>query len=202
MQKKHFRKIVWLNRHALNLLELMVAMAIFGMITYLVVISTVANRPASAIASATIFLNAQARQAVTNVRRDLLEAKAPVLLEDPIGTNLYRSIRFKIPLVDSNGALITTSGGDVAYGADSSQSNYIRYCLNGTRLERRITDYLGVPTGSVKTIAQNVTGFNTTYNTAVSQYEISLSFSVDNYEGTPLHSPVTFNTTVAMTPRN
>lgn len=190
---------------AFSLVELMVAMGIFAMVTYLVLISTVSNRSSYAIASATIFLNAQARQAVSNLRRDLLEAKtSSIVLEDETGqdTGIYRRIRFKIPLIDSDGDLMTTTGGDIAFGADQSQNNYIRYALNGTNLEKQVVNNLGAPVGTAKMIAQNVSTFTVVYDSDLNQYEITIGLALSNYEGIVLSSPMTFNSTIAVTPRN
>jgi prepilin-type N-terminal cleavage/methylation domain-containing protein len=224
-----------------TLVELMVAMTILGMISYLVVISTVANRASSTIARATIFLNAQARQATSNIRRDLMEAQSSsVIMEEQTGewfdicsrcnfgqckTTIFRRIKFKVPLVDSNGNLITTTGGDVAFGANQSQSNFVRYALNGTDLERRIVDSAGNLTGTTRIIAHNVSELKVRYslncgcvnpsfrcedtscqcNEPPSEgppYQITLVLSISSYEGIPLRSPITFSSTIVVSPRN
>jgi prepilin-type N-terminal cleavage/methylation domain-containing protein len=198
-------KINYFKLSGFTLVELMVAVTVLGMVTYLVVISTVSNRSSSTIAQATIFLNAQARQATSNIRRDLMEAQSSsVIMEDetPPGSGIFRRIRFKVPLVDSNGNLITTTGGDVAFGANQSQSNFIRYALNGTNLERQIVDSSGYPVGNARIIARNMSSFTVTFNSTLAQYEINLSLSVSSYEGIALRSPITFSSTIAVAPRN
>jgi len=195
-----------MQKNGFSLMELAVAMGIFTIIIYLVLTSTVSNRASSTLASATIFLNSQLRLAVSSVTGELMQAKSTtVFTEEPItGTNpqQYRKIRFKVPLVDSNGNLIPGVGGDTAFGANGQQDNFIRYALNGTNLERQIVNSTGSIVGTPRIIARNVSSFTVTYNSSANRYEINLGFSITSYTGIQLKPPLAFSTIFAINPRN
>ncbi|MFH1457849.1 MAG: hypothetical protein ABIG31_01625 [Candidatus Omnitrophota bacterium] len=184
-----------LGSTAITLMELLVALAVFTIITYLVIISTVSSRTSNSVAGAAIYINSQARLAISKTMRELLEAKS---------TNIYwdaGSIRFQTPLVDANGQLIIQIGGEISFGADQSFTNYISYARNGTQLERQIVDVAGNPTGATSVIARNLSNFTVTHPTPT-QYELSFNFSIGSYEGISLPENITYNTTIKITPRN
>jgi prepilin-type N-terminal cleavage/methylation domain-containing protein len=195
-----------------SLLETTVSLAILAMIAYLVLVSTVANKSSSAVSSATIFLNSQARSAVMSIRSDLMQAKASSVCLNSGSctcggdeTLPCTRIRFQVPLVDSSGNLTTTSGGDVAFGANLAQANYYCYALNGTALERQIVNSAGGQTGISRIIARNVTNFTVIHDFNLAQYNITLSLSTNNSQGTPLPANTTLyfnNTTISVAPRN
>lgn len=192
-----------------TLIELTIAMSILLVIGYLILSSTLSSRTTSAIAQATIFINAQAFQAGSSITKDLMEAEATSVITDDSfvdsdNITKYRNISFMVPVLDTNGALVLDQDGNVEYGDGTTQGNYIRYRLVNTSLEREILASDGTTILSAKTIAQcllNTNGFKTTANSGLG-YNMTLSFLINVYQGINLPSPLTLTSNITGTPQN
>jgi len=179
-----------------TLVEMMVAVGIFFLVIGVIFSISGTSRMSWNIAHTRIFLQTQARNAITSITNDFIWASRA--LNPDIGAELS----FKIPLVDPvTDGLDTWPGGDIKWGDGVNLNNYIDYRVINGNLVRQLLDFSKAPiAGSQRIIAQHVTNFNVTLNG--NQYTITISFSMNNFWGALLPSPVIYPVTTGLTPRN
>lgn len=188
------------NPKGVTFIELITAIVIFLIISYMVLSATLTSGTTSSFANAMTYLNSQAIQAVTSFTSEFIEAQtSSIVLGNDSGGGIYRNVVFSIPVSNATDELVMTPAGDPAFGDGTTMGVSIMYLLNGTKLTRQRMDATGVVL-SARPVAQNVTLF--TIRPAPGGYQVALNLSISKYETKPLPTPLTFNTTFTISPRN
>ncbi len=198
-KKISFTKNFLIRRMGFTLVEVVVSLAIFLLIVYLTASMIGSYGTPSLLTQATIFLNAQARQAASRISGELLQASSSRTFIEDNGTD----IRFSVPVEYANGTLKRSPGGDLLWGDRETEGYSIKYLVNNGNLTRQILDTnLNPVAGKELIVAQNITNFNITLNSTYSQYEFNLTVSLDNYSGTSLPEPMNYTLNFAVIPQN
>lgn len=179
-----------------TLIEIIVALGIVTIISSLVLSILGTGGVSWSLVSAKVFLRTQARQAVLNISRELMESTRSRTFIGAGGT----SIRFSIPLVDETGAVRTSPGGDLLWGDGETEGNFINYTLSNGNLVRQILNASLNPVGQERIIAQYANAFQVQLLT--SQFEFTLTLSVDRYSGRLFSPPINYSISFAVIPKN
>jgi hypothetical protein len=183
-------------KKSVSLIELMISLAVLSIILSLVFSVTGTGKISWYLASAKISLYSQARGTFSAISRELMLSSRSRIFIAAGGT----SIRFSIPVVDTDGELVL-SGGDLQWGDGEIIGNSINYTVVETDLVRQVLDAgNAVITSSSRTIARNISGF--TASTDNLQYELTLTATLTNYLGKTFPNPMVYSVNTAITPQN
>jgi len=183
-------------KRSITLIELMISVAVLSIILSFVFFVTGTGKVSWYISSAKVFLNRQARAAISRISNELLlsnPSRALILAEN--------NLKFSIPLVNSNGDLALTDSGDLRWGDGEIEGNSINYTIKDQDLIRRILNANDVTVaGSEEVVARSLDSFSVVLDQL--QYEITLRFRLSEYLDKAFPDPVTYSVNTAITPQN
>ncbi len=184
------------RRRGFSLIEVMVSMGILAVIIMLLSSTVGSGRIPWAQTSAQIQLAAVARQASLQINRELMmSTPSRVFL-----TTDRQSIRFCIPLVDAQGDMRRSTGGDILWGDGDTENNFIRYLMRDNRLVRQSLN-AGLFVQEEQVVGEHLQSFFVDAFSAP-HYRLQLVFTMPIEEGLAGGLAATLNTTISVRCQN
>jgi len=149
-----------MKRKSYTLVEMLVVVALFGLLFAIIFELLAANRTAWDIGSTKQTIENEARFGLENMARELYRTDSNRINVTGGGNN--QAITFQIPTGSNN----TT--GNLIWGADGTPDYYLRYIINTTQLLRQVLDNNYNPVNnSTRVLAADIQGLQFSNNTSL-----------------------------------